>query len=273
MKQAKNPMSEEVEEGDFTCGDERVISARDLSLGYGDRPLLWDVNFQVKAGEFWFLLGPNGSGKTTLLRAILGLLKPLAGGIELHGPFADRANLGFVPQRCDLNPLMPTTVDEFVALGQVGIHRPRVERRRLVRQALEDVGLGDKINRSYWELSGGQKQRALLARALARQPRWLIFDEPTSGLDPATAQSLLGLLQTMNRRRGITLLFVAHDLTLALRYATHVALFHGGVVLAGPVGRVMTDEHLKAAYGIPIHVRDGAVQIALNAGDSGGARP
>ncbi len=255
------------------AADERVISAADLSLGYGDRPLLTGVNLQVNAGDVWFFLGPNGAGKTTLLRAILGLIRPRAGSIELQGPYADRANLGFVPQRCDLNPLMPTTVDEFVALGQVGIHSPRAERAQLVRQALQEVGLGGMIHRSYWELSGGQKQRALLARALARRPRWLIFDEPTSGLDPATAQSLLDLLQTMNRQRGITLLFVAHDLTLALRYATHVALFHDGAVMAGPVGRVMTDEHLKAAYGIPIHVRGRGVEIALNHGDSEGARP
>ncbi len=230
--------------------DDAMVRARGLSLGYGGRTVLADLNLTVRAGELWFLLGPNGAGKTTLLRTILGSLPPRGGELWLHPDLASRARVGFVPQRCNLNPTLPTTVREFVLLGLVGVDVAPAARAERLAWALAHAGLGDAAARSYWALSGGQRQRALIARALVRQPRLLLLDEPTNNLNFAIAYGLLQLLAELNRTERLTLLFVTHDLDQASRYATHVAMFHDGAVLAGPRDEVLTPANLVRVYGL-----------------------
>jgi ABC-type Mn2+/Zn2+ transport system ATPase subunit len=230
-----------------------------VALAYGDREVLREVSFQVREGEFWFLLGPNGSGKSTLLRAILGSLATRSGRIRRRPDIAGPRRIGFVPQRCDLNPSVPTTVREFVALGLAGIPGAgRIARDRMA-WALERSALAGLERRSYWSLSGGQRQRAILARALIRRPALFIVDEPTSGLDPPSRDLLMHALQDLNGRERLTILFVTHDLPLAARYATHIALFVNGVVEPGPAGGVLRPDSLLRAYGLPIDLhRDAA---------------
>src|SRR5207248_5567925 len=122
---------------------------------------------------------------------------------------------GFVPQRCDLTPGLPTTVREFVSLGLVGIPDARRTGAARMDWALVRSGLRELRDRSYWSLSGGQRQRALLARALVRQPALYIVDEPTTGLDPPSQELLMGSLADVNRDERLTILFVTHDLPLA----------------------------------------------------------
>jgi zinc transport system ATP-binding protein len=162
-----------------------LLKATGLSLGYGRRMVLRGVNLSVSPGEFWFLLGPNGEGKTTLVRAILGALPPRSGRLWLDPELGRRERIGFVPQRCDINPTLSTTLGEFTMLGLVGIATPAHERRERLAWALDKVGLGRLEEKDYWALSGGQRQRALVARALVRRPSVLILDEPTNGLDLA----------------------------------------------------------------------------------------
>jgi len=119
-----------------------LIDAQDLALGYARRPILERVSLRVGVGEFWFLLGRNGAGKSTLLRAIVGTLPPLGGTLRLHPAIASRERLGFVPQRCDVNPALPTTVREFVVLGTVGLSLRRAdEAERLACLGLEHTKL------------------------------------------------------------------------------------------------------------------------------------
>jgi zinc transport system ATP-binding protein len=236
--------------GDDTPRDgEALLTARRLTLAYGRTPVLRDVDLTVRRGEFWFLLGPNGEGKTTLLRAVLGALTPAAGELVLHASLRDRTALGFVPQRCTPNPILPTTVREFVGLGLVGIAVGGRERQVRLEWALEHAGLAGLAQRSYWALSGGQRQRALVARALIRRPRLLILDEPTNHLDFLIEAAILELLSTLQREEGTAILFVTHALHVATRYATHVALFHGGAVEAGPAADLLRPERLSHAYG------------------------
>jgi len=209
---------------------------------------------EVRRGEIWFFVGPNGSGKTTLLRAILGLLEPRAGELSLDPIVAPRELIGFVPQRCDLNPTLPTTVREFVLLGLVGLRVHRRDERERLAWALAKVGLAAMARRNYWALSGGQRQRALVARTLIRRPSLLILDEATTGLDVPTTEEFLHTIAELNRADGLTILFVTHDLTLATRHATHVALFAGGRVTAGPGRDVLNPENLQRAYGVPVEV-------------------
>jgi ABC-type Mn2+/Zn2+ transport system ATPase subunit len=233
---------------------EALIRARGLALGYGGRNVVADVELEVRAGEVWFLLGPNGSGKTTLLRAVLGLLAPAAGELWLHRDVSDRAHVGYVPQRCEWNAALPTTVREFVALGFVGTRRSRAERAASLRWALARVGLEALAASDFRALSGGQRQRALVARALVRRPRVLLLDEPTEELDVTSAGDLLDALAERVRENGTTLLFVTHDLALAARFATHVALFAEGQVTAGARDAVLADGALRRAFGDDVRV-------------------
>ena len=225
-----------------------LLEAEGLALGYGRRKILNGVNLCVRRGEFWCLLGPNGEGKTTLLRAILGLLAPLSGRLQLHPELVDRQRIGFVPQRCEFNPSLPTTVREFILLGTVGIPLDRAERMARLDEALSRVGLLGSGSRSYWSLSGGQRQRTHLARALIRRPSLLILDEPTAGLDFTIEEAFLRFLSKMNQEEGQTLLVVTHDLATAREHATHVALIHGGQVRSGPRAGILTEENIRSTY-------------------------
>lgn len=246
------------------------INAENLSLGYGRKTVLRGIHWTVQTGEFWFLLGPNGHGKSTLLKALLGLLKPLDGTLTMAESLRDHTRVGFVPQRCDLNPTLPSTVREFVSLGLVGLRVCRADREDRVNWALSQVGLPDKRLHSYWSLSGGQRQRALLARALVRRPTLLILDEPTNGLDLTTEDSLLVSLARLNREEGITILFVTHDLPIAARYASHAALFAEGTMRCGSRHEMLVTNLLTRTYGLPVSAVDdgtGALSIGVHRGD------
>jgi ABC-type Mn2+/Zn2+ transport system ATPase subunit len=233
---------------------EVIVRTAGVRLGYGRRVVLTQVDFQMRPGEFWFFLGPNGEGKTTLLRAILGMVRPQAGQLWIHPELGQRERIGFVPQRCDINPTLPTTVREFVLLGLVGIYTDRREAAVRLGWALERVGLGGLEGKDYWSLSGGQRQRALVARALVRRPSVLILDEPTNGLDLAAEDAVLRFLAGLNRKEQQTLLFVTHNLAIAARYATHIALFHAGEVMSGPRQDVLNRQTLERIYGVAVEI-------------------
>jgi ABC-type Mn2+/Zn2+ transport system ATPase subunit len=216
----------------------------------------------VRAGEFWFCLGRNGEGKTTLLRALLGVHRPQAGCLWLHPQLQGQRGVGFVPQHCDLNPALPTTVREFVLLGTVGTRLPRRQHPAHLQWALSRVGLAGMAGRDYWSLSGGQQQRALVARALVRRPRLLILDEPSSGFDLPMTEAFLGDLADLNRQERLTLFFVTHDLAMAVRYATHVVLLHAGRAVAGPCQEVLNQRTLERVYGVGVEITSDASGVA-----------
>lgn len=231
-----------------------VVRAQDLAIGYGGHRLLEHVDWEVRAGEFWFLLGTNGVGKTTLLRVILGILRPLAGRLEVAADL-NRGGTGFVSQRGHWNRHMPTTVREFVQLGFVGTRAERSGRQTDLATALDRVGLAGLDRHDFWSLSAGQQQRAAIARALVRRPRLLLLDEPTSALDPRGQEDVLRLLSELNEKDQLTVVFVTHDIDVADRHASHVALFLRGSVLAGRRDEILTPANLGQVYGFgrPLH--------------------
>lgn len=184
--------------------------------------------FSVAAGEQIALTGPSGCGKSTLLHLVSGLLKPDTGSVNVLGQDLASlpprridafrgANIGFVHQTFHL--LNPFTAIENVLIGiRFGRSLPRSERRERAQDALERVGLKERINTSVNRLSVGERQRVAIARAIANRPRLMLADEPTGSLDPATAESVFELIQGICAEENMTMLFVTHDLSLADRF-------------------------------------------------------
>ncbi|BCJ44994.1 ABC transporter [Actinoplanes ianthinogenes] len=196
-----------------------VIEARHVAAGYDGREILRDVTLSVAAGDVVAVLGANGSGKSTLIRTVLGLVPVRRGQIGLFGTpqrrFRQWERIGYVPQRLGAGSGVPATVGEVVASGRLarrGLFRlPGAADRAAVREALDAVGLLDRIGDPVATLSGGQQQRTLIARALAGQPDLLVLDEPTAGVDAASQEAFAGAL-TKFAADGGTIVLVLHEL-------------------------------------------------------------
>ncbi len=234
-----------------------------ITFGYNRQPLLYDVHFQVRAGEMVGLLGPNGSGKTTLLRLISGVLRPQQGVVMLDGRDS-RAwgrrevarRVAVVPQ--EMHVPFAFSVEELVGLGRtpyvrlLGSHTK--EDQNIVRGALQAADIETLAGRIFNELSGGERQRVMVAMALAQRPALLLLDEPTSHLDIKYQIELLELVQKLNRETGVTVIAAMHDLNLAARYFPRLVLFQRGIVADATPAEVLEPHLLRRVYGINVQV-------------------
>ncbi|HZB22842.1 MAG TPA: metal ABC transporter ATP-binding protein [Gaiellaceae bacterium] len=231
-----------------------AIAVEDLTVAYGDHPALWDVDVMVPPGTLMAIVGPNGAGKTTLIRAILGLVRPVAGRIEVFGrPFDQQRRLvAYVPQRTTVDWDFPTSVLDVVTMGRYGsvgwLKRPGRREREQALAAIEQVGLTALAGRQISELSGGQQQRVFLARALVQEARVYLMDEPFQGVDATTERAILALLQEL-RSEGCTVVAVHHDLQTVGEYFDWVTLLNVRRIASGPVAEVFTEENLRHTYG------------------------
>jgi zinc transport system ATP-binding protein len=199
-----------------------LISARNLSLARGGRPVLIDIDIDIRPGEIVTVIGPNGAGKTTLVRALLGL-EPLDGGHIRRKP---GLMVGYAPQRFDIDQAIPLTVARFVALGR------RATRDELAK-VLRDVGAEKLADRQFSELSGGELQRVVLARALIRSPDLLVLDEPVRGVDYAGEAELYTLIGRLRTERGFGVLLVSHDLHVVMAQSDRVMCLNRHVCCSG----------------------------------------
>jgi ABC-type cobalamin/Fe3+-siderophores transport system ATPase subunit len=253
-----------------------------LSAAYGRTRVLSDVRLAVEPGGWTAVIGPNGSGKSTLLRSVL-CFHPHEGLVRVDGvptdgmPRRERARqMAYAPQR----PVVPegVTTGDYVTLGRTP-HRallsaPRQVDRQVVADVMDRLGLAGLADRLVSTLSGGEQQRAVLARALAQQPRVLLLDEPTAALDLGHAQQVLDLVDRLRRQDGLTVLSTLHDLSLAGQYADRLALLsEGRVVAEGRPGDVLTAEALRRHYGARAEVVPGPfgpAVLPLRAAEAGG---
>ena len=264
-----------------------MLSVRALSAGYRNRPVLHDVDLTVDAGELVALAGPNGCGKTTLIRAISGVLPVEGGAITIAGadvrttPPAQLARrVAVVAQAAPLPARF--TAFEVAMMGRTPHLRllqwesPRDA--AIVRDAMLRASCWDLRDRMVDELSGGERQRIIIARALAQQPELLLLDEPTSHLDLQHQVETFGLLRALCGERGLAVLAVVHDLTLAAAFADRVAMLaRGRNVATGPPEAVLAAERIAAVYGVgvrvlahpvtgrPVVVPEAAVHVAIGA--------
>lgn len=241
-----------------------MLDIQNLSVNYGDQPILRSVNLTVLSGEVVAVIGPNGAGKTTLIRAVGGIQPIKAGKIlvdnqDMAGLQADRRArlIAVVPQARQLPGEF--TVAETVLFGRtpylnwIGSNNPLDQ--AAVRQSLELTQLSDLADRRVGQLSGGEQQRVLLARALAQDAPLLLLDEPTTHLDLQHQSVLLNLVKRLAVEKRLAVLMVLHDLNLAGLYADKVVLLVGGAVhAAGDPAQVITSDNLGAIYRIPINV-------------------
>jgi manganese/zinc/iron transport system ATP- binding protein len=231
-----------------------AVEVADLTVAYREKPVLWDVDLTVPKGVLMAIVGPNGAGKTTLIKAALGLVRPAAGQVLVHGrPYEEQRRLvAYVPQRGTVDWDFPTNVLDVVTMGTYGtlgwLRRPgRAERTRALA-ALEQVGITDLAGRQISQLSGGQQQRVFLARALVQEAEVYFMDEPFQGVDATTEVAIVQLLQEL-RAGGKTVIVVHHDLQTVAEYFDWVTLLNVRRIASGPVDEVFTDENLRLAYG------------------------
>ena len=215
-----------------------IISIRNLKKSFGDLHVLKGIDLDVRRGEKVVVLGPSGSGKSTMLRCINALEDADSGTITVDGVEVTsrrtninrlREHLGMVFQRFNLWP--HKTVLENVMLGQMVVSgRSKAEARERALKMLERVGLAAKADEYPVRLSGGQQQRVGIARALAMDPKAILFDEPTSALDPELVGEVLAVMKSL-ADEGMTMIVVTHEITFAREVADRVIFMDGGVIV------------------------------------------
>ncbi len=231
-----------------------AVEVQDLTVAYREQPALWDVDLTVPSGVLLAIVGPNGAGKTTLLKAILGLLRPVAGQVLVFGQpvVQQRRRISYVPQRGSVDWDFPTSVLDVVMMGTYGelgwIRRPGRRERERALAALEQVGMRELSDRQISQLSGGQQQRVFLARALVQDADIYLMDEPFQGVDALTERAIVTLLQQL-RAQGKTVIAVHHDLQTVPEYFDWVMLLNVRRIACGPVAQVFNEHNLRLTYG------------------------
>ncbi len=246
------------------------VDVSQLSVGYGSRTVLQNINLHVCEGERWAVIGRNGAGKSTLVKALAGLLLPHSGIVRINGKDIKRYSarkraqyIAYVPQKAEA--VIPYTVHDFVMLGRYArmglLGVPDKEDRKAVSESLAVCDIRGLRNRIMSTLSGGEMQRVLLAGALAQETKLLLLDEPTIFLDPAHEKLFLSALEKAQKNRAIATIMVTHDINSAFFSCTHIlALNDGHTYYSGNVESFIDScpDILRIIYGISFESFNGS---------------
>ncbi len=236
-----------------------ALETHNLTVSYNKKPVLWNVDFKLPAGQIVGIIGPNGSGKTTLLKSIMGLTPLSSGYVEIFGSQLDkvRNKISYVPQKESVDWDFPASVMDVVLMGRYSpknlFKRISKRDRDLAAEALEKVNLLEYSDRQISQLSGGQQQRVFIARSLTQNADLFIMDEPFVGVDAATEQAILRLMQEM-KQQGKTVIVVHHDLQTAKDYFDWIVLLNTRLVASGPKSEIFNEDLLQEAYGGKLNV-------------------
>ncbi|MFM7206520.1 MAG: metal ABC transporter ATP-binding protein [Planctomycetaceae bacterium] len=237
------------------------VDLHDVTVAYGRRPVLWNVDLVIDDACLFGIIGPNGAGKSTLLKAALGLVPLVGGEVRFFGePLARvRSRVGYVPQRETVDWDFPVNVMDVVLMGTYArlgwFRRPGAAERRLARECLDRVGLADVAARQIGRLSGGQQQRVFLARALAQQADVYFLDEPLAGVDARSQERIFHVLDDL-KAAGSLVVVVHHDLRTAAEWFDRVALVDRRLVATGPTAETLTPDNLRRTYAGHVDVLD-----------------
>lgn len=213
-----------------------LLSAKDVTIKYENKIAVDSITFDVKRGDYLCIFGENGSGKSTLIKSILGLIKPSSGKIEFSEDI-NKNQIGYLPQQTIVQRDFPASVFEVVisgCLNRRGI-KPFYSKNEkdIANNNIEKLSISEIKNKSYRDLSGGQQQRVLLARALCATDKLIVLDEPAAGLDPLISSEFYLLVKNLNKKYGISVIMVSHDIKTAMKNANKIlhmgtkALFFG----------------------------------------------
>jgi iron complex transport system ATP-binding protein len=240
------------------------ITIDGLQFSYTSTPILDNVNADLSGHKLVSILGPNGVGKSTLIHCINKILTPKGGTVMIDGKDVKEITIkemskivGYVPYSA--NDSFPLSVVDTVMMGR----HPHSKwgsldsDLRIVYETLEMLGISHLAMRSFNELSAGQHQKVMLARGLAQEPRILLLDEPTSNLDVRHQLEVTKLLRKMAEEKDILVIMISHDINIAAKYSDEILMMHQGSIFAtGTPKEVITEENLKAVYGVEAKVID-----------------
>lgn len=201
-----------------------ILTGKNLTIGYDGREIVNGISFEINKGDYLCIVGENGAGKSTLMKTILGLIQPIKGDI-VFGEELTKNEIGYLPQQTIVQKDFPASVEEIVlsgCQGRIGLKSfySKAE-KELAKENMEKMNITHLSKRCYRELSGGQQQRVLLARALCATRKLLLLDEPVAGLDPKAMAELYELIEQLNKE-GVTIIMISHDISVAVKYASHV---------------------------------------------------
>lgn len=235
-----------------------LLKINRLTGGYHKEPIVKDVSFDIRQGDFVGIIGPNGSGKTTLLRLLTKILIPHSGEIFFKEKNIAQMSLkelskqvSYVSQDTSID--FPFSVAEVVLLGRIPhLGRLQFEAKKDIEIAENSLSLTDSLslkNKRIDELSFGERQRVIIAKALAQEPVLLFLDEPTAHLDISHQVQILNLLRKLNHKNNLTIVMIMHDLNLAAEYCSRVILFDKGKIFKeGTPHEVLTYQNIEAVY-------------------------
>lgn len=241
-----------------------ILTVKGITTGYREAPVIRDISFGVREGEFIGIIGPNGAGKSTLFKAVTRVLPLWRGRVTVGGQDIHRTGRRDLARRMAVVPQLlrpfPYTVEEFVRMGRYP-HRGRfglmrAADQRIVREVLVLLELEEVRSARLNALSGGELQRVFLAQALAQEPEILLLDEPTAHLDIGHQARIMDIIKSASLRRGLTVVIILHDLNLAGAYCDTLLLMHrGGMYAQGDPDRVLTRAHVEQVYGVRVDIR------------------
>lgn len=241
-----------------------ALEVNDIEFGYNENPILKDVSFSIKKGEFISIIGPNGSGKSTLLKTLNNIYTPNKGEIYLHGKNIEEfkrleiaKKISLVPQETNIN--YEFTVEDIVSMGRHPykgrFEKENLEDKSIVEEALKLTSTIDLRNRLITEISGGEKQRVVIAKALAQNSSIILLDEPTSNLDINHQIEVLNLLRDLNKDKNTTIIIILHDINLAARYSDRIIFLNDGEIISeGSPEDVITKKNIKRAYHMDVYL-------------------
>lgn len=241
----------------------KVIEIKNIYFGYDTRQLLANVSFDINEGDFMGIVGPNGSAKTTLIKLLLGILEPQQGSINIFGEpikaFNQWQRLGYISQKArDINSSFPATVEEIIAANIYPEKRSfgmsGKKQRDKLEEALSIVDMGDYKRSLIGNLSGGQQQRVFIARALVNKPEMIIMDEPLVGVDVSSQEKFYSLMEILNKRLGITLVMVSHDIGAISDRTNKVACLGNQSIYVHDSSCFNQADYIKQVYGEGINL-------------------